>query len=285
MAKKSVKQKSKRSHLSELRLAFIGGGNMAEALIRGFLSSGIVIPGNICVSDVVTARLDHLRRAFRLRTSQNSVAAVSDADVVILATKPQNADEVLNTIAPVTQNSHLIVSIMAGISTNKIETILEGRGRVVRVMPNTPVLVGKGATGIAGGKKAKRKDLATVVEFFEAVGRAVVVSESQMDAITGLSGSGPAYVALMIEALADGGVLMGLSRDTALMLAAQTFAGTANMVLETGDHPGKLKDMVTSPGGTTTAGLAALEDGATRSDLIRAVEAATVRSMELGQRN
>ncbi len=284
MTKQSVKPKSGHGRTSELRLAFIGGGNMAEALIRGFLSSRIAKPRNICVSDVVATRLDHLRRKFRLRTSQDNAAAVSDADVIILAIKPQNANDALNTIAPVTRNSHLIISIMAGISTSKIETILEGRGRVVRVMPNTPALVGKGATGIAGGKKAQRKDLATVVQFFEAVGRAVVVSESQMDAVTGLSGSGPAYVALMIEALADGGVLMGLSRDTALMLAAQTVSGTASMVLETGEHPGKLRDLVTSPGGTTTAGLAALEDGAMRSDLIRAVEAATVRSMELGQR-
>ena len=283
MAKQSDKRKSERARRSEPKLAFIGGGNMAEALVRGFLDSGIVRPDSICISDIVTGRLAHLRRTFRVRTSPDNATAVSDADIVILAVKPQSMEVALDAIAPIIRDSHLIVSIMAGVPTHRIEARLGGRGRVVRVMPNTPALVGKGATGVAGGKKARRKDLETVVEFFEAVGRAVVVSESQMDAVTGLSGSGPAYVALMIEALADGGVLMGLSRETALMLAAQTVAGAADMVLETGEHPGRLKDWVTSPGGTTIAGLAALEDGALRGVLIRAVEAAATRSLELGQ--
>ena len=265
-------------------IAFIGGGNMAEALIRGLLEAGIAKAGSICVSDVVAARLTHLRRRYHVRTTADNAEAAGRADILFLAVKPQNMEEALDAVAPGLKDSCLVVSIMAGVPTEKIEQRLGGKGRVVRVMPNAAALVGKGAAGVAGGKRARRRDVETVVGLLASVGRAIVVNETQMDAVTGLSGSGPAYVAVIIEALADGGVLMGLPRETALMLAAQTVSGAAAMVLETGEHPGRIKDQVASPGGTTVEGLAALEDGGLRSALIRAVEAATLRSIDLGRK-
>ncbi len=257
---------------------------MAEALIRGLLQAGIVGPKSIWVSDVLSARLEHLRGAYRVRTVSNNAAAAKQADIIFLAVKPQNMSEALQALSPVMNNSQLVVSIMAGVPTEKIETELGGRGRVVRVMPNAPALVGKGAAGVAGGKKARKQDIETVVDIFHSVGRALVVSESHMDAVTGLSGSGPAFVAAVVEALADGGVQMGLPRETALTLAAQTVAGAAEMIMETGEHPARIKDMVASPGGTTIAGLAAMEDGGLRAALMHAVKAATLRSRELGKK-
>lgn len=286
MAKAQRKGKADKvaSRLGGATIAFIGGGNMAEALIRGLLRAGAAAPGSLLVSDVAPARLEHLRGAYRVRTVSDNAEAAREADILVLAVKPQNMDEAVGSVSAAVDDSRLIVSIMAGVPTERIEAALGGKGRVVRVMPNAPALVGKGAAGVAGGKKARREDVETVVEMFESVGRAAVVSESHMDAVTGLSGSGPAFVALVVEALADGGVLMGLPRETALTLAAQTVAGAAEMVLETGEHPGRIKDIVASPGGTTIAGLAALEDGGLRGALIRAVEAATRRSRELGQK-
>ena len=257
---------------------------MAESLIRGLLRAGITTPASIRVSDVLPARLGHLRRHFRVKTTSDNAEAAKGADILFLAVKPQNMDEALEKIAPVVTNSQLVVSIMAGVPTQTIEAKLRGVGRVVRVMPNAPALIGKGAAGVAGGKMARKQDVDRVVEMFQCVGRALAVSETHMDAVTGLSGSGPAYVAVIVEALADGGVQMGLPRDTALMLAAQTVSGTSEMILETGEHPARIKDMVASPGGTTIAGLAELEDGGLRGTLIRAVEAATYRSRELGQK-
>jgi pyrroline-5-carboxylate reductase len=266
------------------KVAFIGGGNMAESLVRGLLRSGTTTPASIRVSDVLPARLGHLRRHYRLRTTSDNAEAAKGADILFLAVKPQDMDEALGKIAPEVTDSQLVVSIMAGVPTKTIEARLGGRGRVVRVMPNAAALIGKGAAGVAGGKKARKGDIEMVVGIFQCVGRALAVDESHMDAVTGLSGSGPAYVALIVEALADGGVQMGLPRDTALMLAAQTVSGASEMILETGEHPARIKDMVASPGGTTIAGLAELEDGGLRGTLIRAVEAATYRSRELGQK-
>ncbi|HJM41900.1 MAG: pyrroline-5-carboxylate reductase [Nitrospinota bacterium] len=285
MAKTQRARKAGRSGaLKTAGIAFIGGGNMAEALIRGLLEAGIAGAGSICVSDVAADRLTHLRDRYRVRTTADNAEAAGRADIVFLAVKPQNMEEALEAVAPGLKDSCLVVSIMAGVPTHKIEDRLGGKGRVVRVMPNAAALVGQGAAGVAGGKRARGRDVETVVGLLGSVGRAIVVNEAQMDAVTGLSGSGPAYAAVVIEALADGGVLMGLPRETALRLAAQTVAGTAAMVLEAGEHPGRIKDQVASPGGTTIEGLAALEDGGLRGILIRAVEAATLRSRELGRK-
>ncbi|MFQ5914116.1 MAG: pyrroline-5-carboxylate reductase [Nitrospinota bacterium] len=285
MAKPKGNGKIRRSaRLKKGKIAFIGGGNMAEALIRGLLRAGIVSPASLWVSDVLPARLEHLRRTYRVRSVTNNAEAAKPADVIFLAVKPQNMYEALTDIAPVVDHTKLVASIMAGVPTEAIEGLLGGGGRVVRVMPNAPALVGKGAAGVAGGTKARKQDVETVAEMLRSVGRAVVVNESHMDAVTGLSGSGPAFVAVIVEALADGGVHMGLPRETALMLAAQTVAGASEMVLETGEHPARIKDMVASPGGTTIVGLAALEEGGLRGALIRAVQAATLRSREFGKK-
>ena len=203
--------------------------------------------------------------------------------MVILAVKPQIMGQVLREIAPTVGPQHLLISIAAGVSTGTIRSGLGKEARIIRVMPNTPALVLQGATAIAKGKGLGPDDLGTAEEIFGAVGRVVVLDEELMDAVTGLSGSGPAYVAIVIESLADGGVKMGLDRATAMTLATQTVLGAAQLLAETGLHPGVLKDMVSSPGGTTIAGISALEEGGIRTTFIRAVERATLRSRELGR--
>jgi pyrroline-5-carboxylate reductase len=197
--------------------------------------------------------------------------------------KPQIMTSVLGEIAPVVTGRHLLISIAAGVATASIRAALGKEARIIRVMPNTPALVLQGAAAIARGPGLGPDDLAIAEEIFGAVGRAVVLDEELMDAVTGLSGSGPAYVAIVIESLADGGVKMGLDRATAMTLATQTVLGAAQLLAETGMHPGSLKDMVSSPGGTTIAGISALEEGGLRTTFIRAVERATQRSRELGR--
>jgi pyrroline-5-carboxylate reductase len=200
----------------------------------------------------------------------------------VLAVKPQVIDRVLTEIGQDVRRDQLVVSVAAGVPIEALEARLPKESRVVRAMPNTPATVQAGATAIAGGSHAQRDDLRIARELFEAVGQVVVLDEALLDAVTGLSGSGPAYVMMIIEALADGGVKVGLHRDTALLLAAQTVFGSAKLLLETGEHPGRLKDMVTSPGGTAIAGLHTLESGALRKTLIDAVEVATKRAAQLG---
>jgi pyrroline-5-carboxylate reductase len=202
---------------------------------------------------------------------------------VVLAVKPQVVGPVLAEIAPVVTGRHLLISVAAGVATATIRTGLGKDARIVRVIPNTPALVLQGATAIARGPGLRPEDLKVAEDIFGAVGRVVVLDEGQLDAATGVSGSGPAYVAIVVESLADGGVRMGLDRATAMTLAAQTVLGAATLLLETGMHPGSLKDMVASPGGTTIAGIAALEEGGVRAAFIRAVERATLRSRELGR--
>jgi pyrroline-5-carboxylate reductase len=208
---------------------------------------------------------------------------VKACDVVVLAVKPQVIDKTLTAIAGDIGPNHLVISVAAGVSLAAMEAKLPPGTRVVRTMPNTPATALAGATALAAGTHATGADLARAKGIFEAIGRAVVLEESMLDAVTGLSGSGPAYVMLMIEALADGGVKVGLHRDIALLLAAQTVYGSAKLLLETGEHPGRLKDMVTSPGGTAIAGLHTLESGGLRHTLINAVETATKRAAELGE--
>jgi pyrroline-5-carboxylate reductase len=208
----------------------------------------------------------------------------AQSDVLVLAVKPQTLPALLDEIRNQVTEKHLVVSIAAGVSLKRLADGLLANRRLIRVMPNTPCLLGASAAGFAAGPGAKPEDVALVERLFNAVGKAFVVPESLLDPVTGLSGSGPAFVYVMVEALADGGVRMGLPRDVATTLAAQTVMGAARMVLETGQHPGQLKDAVTSPGGTTIAGLHALERGGFRAAVMDAVEAATKRAAELGNR-
>jgi pyrroline-5-carboxylate reductase len=267
----------------EKKIAFLGGGNMAEALIKGLIAAGTAKPDQIVVTDVSSDRLAHLTKTYGIIIHKSNLEAAREAGVIILSVKPQVIEKVLAEISAGVDEKKLVISIAAGIGIAKIEKSLKDGSRVVRVMPNTPALVLAGAAAIAGGKAANSDDLALAQGIFNSVGRALIVEEKLMDAVTGLSGSGPAYVFLIIDALSDAGVKSGLPRQLALELAAQTVYGAAKMVLETGEHPGKLRDMVTSPGGTTIEGLHALEKGKLRATLMNAVEAATARSRELGK--
>ncbi|HKQ64145.1 MAG TPA: pyrroline-5-carboxylate reductase [Methylomirabilota bacterium] len=266
-----------------LTVGFIGGGNMGEALIKGLLGASLVPASAIHATDVRLERLKELDRLYGIQVSSSNADLVRHSDIVILAVKPQIMDSVLKEIAPAVTRKKLLISVAAGVSTAKIRTVLHKDARLIRVMPNTPALVLEGVTAIAKADNLEPDDLDTAGEIFSAVGRVVVLDETLMDAVTGLSGSGPAYVAVVIESLADGGVRMGLDRITAMTLATQTVLGAAKLLLETGLHPGALKDMVSSPGGTSIAGIAALEEGGIRTTFIKAVERATERSRELGQ--
>jgi pyrroline-5-carboxylate reductase len=265
------------------KIGFIGAGNMGEALIRGLVNANVMPAESIWASDVRLERLKDLDRTYGIQLAPSNGEAVRQADVVILAVKPQIMAPVLREIASAMTKKKLMISIAAGVSTAKIRAVLGKDVRLIRVMPNTPALVLEGATAIAKADGLEPEDLDVAGEIFSAVGRVVTLEENLMDAVTGLSGSGPAYVALVIESLADGGVKMGLDRLTAMTLATQTVLGAARLLLETGMHPGALKDMVSSPGGTSIAGIAALEDGGVRTTFIKAVERATQRSKELGQ--
>jgi pyrroline-5-carboxylate reductase len=265
------------------KIGFLGGGNMAGALIRGFLHSHTVSADQIRASDVKDERLAELREKFGIETTSDNEDLVRWSDVVVIAVKPQIVDRILGAISSSLGGGDLVISIAAGVPIDAIEARLPAGSRVVRAMPNTAAIALAGATAIAPGTHATREDVSVARALFEAVGRCVTLDESLLDAVTGLSGSGPAYVMLMIEALADGGVKVGLGRDTALLLAAQTVYGAAKLQLETGEHPGRLKDMVTSPGGTAIAGLHTLEAGGLRRTLIDAVEAAATRSAQLGE--
>ncbi len=265
------------------RVGIIGGGKMGEVLTGGMISGNLVSPRDITVSDVVTERMDYFDKKYRVNVTADNGEAVKSADVVILAVKPQNMGEVLEGVSDIIDETKLIVSIAAGITTGFIEGYLKSGVRVIRVMPNTPALVGEGAAALAAGEGATEDDLALARYIFDSVGITVIVAENLMDAVTGLSGSGPAYIFVIIEALSDAGVNMGLSRDIALKLSAQTLFGAAKLYLDGDKHPAELKDMVASPGGTTIAGLKAIEEGGLRATLIAAVEAATLRSKELGK--
>jgi pyrroline-5-carboxylate reductase len=263
-------------------IAFLGGGAMAEALLRGLLRSGARAE-KLTATGRRQERLDELSKAYGVRTLLDNQAAARDADVVVLSVKPQAMDGLLLQIASAINPSKLVLSLAAGVPIAAIERKLGAGTRIVRAMPNTPALVGAGACALARGAHATEADLAFALALFQSVGIAVVVEENLIDAVTGLSGSGPAYVFLVIEALSDAGVKVGLPRYTALKLAAQTVLGSAKLQIETNAHPGQLKDQVTSPGGTAIAGLHTLEAGGLRTTLINAVEAASRRARELGE--
>jgi len=271
------------SVLAQHTIGFIGAGNMAEAMIRGLVRGNHVPADRIAASGPRKERLDELRAAYGIDVTTHNREVVQRCGLIVLSIKPQIMDKVLREVGDQLKPGTLIVSIAAGVDTETIEEAVPDGVRVVRAMPNTPALVGAGATAISPGKHASETDLATAKALFDAVGITVELDESHLDAVTGLSGSGPAYIFLILEALADAGVKVGLSRRNAQRLAAQTVMGSAKLLLETDEHPGKLKDMVTSPGGTAIAGLHTLEAGGLRTTLINAVETATKRSRELGR--
>jgi pyrroline-5-carboxylate reductase len=266
------------------KVVFLGSGNMAEALVKGLLASGTAAEDEILCAEPRAERREELRKRYGVYVTGDNVAAAERGDIVVLSVKPQTMDVLLEEIAPAIDHRKLVISIAAGVPIAAIAGKLGAGVRIVRTMPNTPALVGAGATAISRGAHATDADLTQALALFEAVGTTVVVDEPLLDAVTGLSGSGPAFVFLAIEALADGGVKVGLARPIAMVLAAQTVMGAAKLVLESGEHPGRLKDQVTSPGGTAIAGVHALEQGGFRSALISAVETATRRSKELGER-
>ena len=257
---------------------------MATALAKGFVQAKVAPARQIMASDVAEAAREAFAKAIPgVRVAASNFEVMKEASVLVLAVKPDQVEGVLKEVRPLFTDDHLLISIAAGVSLTRLQAALGENARIARVMPNTPALVGAAACGFALGKAATREDGQLVHHLLSAVGTAYQVKESLLDAVTGLSGSGPAYVFLMIEALSDGGVAAGLPRDVATKLAAQTLLGSAKMVLDTGLHPGALKDMVTSPGGTTIEGIHELEKGGLRAALINAVRAAADKSRKLGQ--
>lgn len=262
-------------------IAFIGAGNMGEALIRGILNARLIQPDYVIASDTRQDRLSYLESKYQIRVVSDNKNALDEAKIIILAVKPQHISEVAQEITPCLGPDMLVISIAAGVSLERLKGLLRFT-RIIRVMPNTPALVLQGISCICEDD-ASAEDLETAKMIFQSVGKVVFTQECDIDAVTGLSGSGPAYCFLILEALADGGVKMGLSRSTAQELAIQTMLGSASLIAELARHPGELKDMVASPGGTTIWGLHALEKRGVRGAIIEAVEKATLRSKELGK--
>ncbi len=264
-------------------VSFLGAGNMGEAMIKGLVSSGLS-PGNILAYDAVPQRLSYIAGVYKVKKA-GGVSEAMKADAVVVAVKPQSIDALLEEMAGEGGNLPLVISIAAGVKVDKFSSIIGNKARIIRVMPNTPSLIGKGVSCYYVGDKVKASDVKIAQAILSSLGPSFRVDkEDLLNAVTGLSGSGPAFVYMMIEALADGGVLMGLPRDLSLALAANTVMGAASMVLETGEHPGSLKDKVASPGGTTIAGIAELEDAGVRSAFIGAVREAALRSRQLGEK-
>jgi len=268
--------------LRNKQIGFLGAGNMGDALIHGLLHGHLCRPEQIICSDVRSERLKAIREQYGVKGTSHNIEVVKQSDIIVLAVKPQIMKQVVEEVAKSLDLSKLIISIAAGVPLDAIEACARKELKLIRVMPNICVSVREGVSAIAGGKHATREDLMMAKTIFDSVGKSLFIDESLLDAVTGLSGSGPAYIFLIIDALADAGVKVGLSRDDALVMASHTVLGAAKMMIETGEHPGKLKDMVTSPGGTAIAGLHTLEQGGVRTTLINAVEVATERSKVLG---
>lgn len=269
--------------LNDKKIGVIGTGNMGRALIGGLINSGSSVSENIVCSDMKEGKVKRIEEEFGVATLDNNSDVARESEIIIYAVKPQIMALVLKETGDCLDMSKIVISIAAGVPLAAIESCLGKELRVIRVMPNVPALIMEGASAIAAGKNALPGDLTLAKAIFDSVGKSVIIEEELMDAVTGLSGSGPAYIFLIIDALSDAGVKVGLSREDALFLSAQTVLGAAKLLIETGEHPGRLKDSVTSPGGTAIAGLHTLEEGGLRTTLINAVEAATIRSNELGQ--
>ena len=270
--------------LKQQTIGFIGAGNMGQALIGGLIDNRVADPGRIVCSDANPSQVARLAERFGIRGLADNRSVVRQSDLVIYAVKPQILPRVIQEIAPELNTAKVIISIAAGVPIATMESLMPEGVRLVRAMPNVCVTVREGITALVAGSHAGEADLDLAQTVFTAVGRTVrLQDEALMDAVTGLSGSGPAYVFLIMEALADGGVRMGLPRPESLLLAAQTVLGAAKLLVQSDRHPAQLKDMVTSPGGTTIAGLNALEKGAVRHALMQAVADATQRSIDLGR--
>ncbi len=272
--------------LENKRIGFIGVGNMGEALIKGLLKSKIVNSERIAASDKTKERLTYITKNYGIKVFSDNSDVIKDSDIVILAVKSNDIKDVIKEIAQDITRDKLLISIAAGISMDfLIENLPHPMPPIIRAMPNTPAVVMEGAVGIYLSQGVSEEDRNIAIKIFETVGKVVLVEKEEwMDAVTGLSGSGPAYMFLIMEALSDAGVKVGLPRNMANLLAMQTMLGSAKLALESKRHFGELKDMVTSPGGTTIAGLHALESGGLRAALMAAVETATKRSEELGKK-
>jgi len=269
--------------LKNKKLGIIGTGKMGSSLIKGLCNSGIILPSNIYASDVYDVALEKMRTELGINVSSDNNYTVNNADIIILAVKPQIIKRVLKSIKDNITSEKLIISIAAGVSLQDIAKELAPETRIIRVMPNIAATVSEAASAVCPGQNASMEDTEITLEIFGSVGSAIIVQEKLMDAVTGLSGSGPAYIFPVIEAMADGGVYEGLDRESALLLAAQTVLGAAKMVIKYHEHPGQLKDMVTSPGGTTIRGLRELEERGVRAAFMNAVIASANRSRELGE--
>lgn len=263
-----------------MSVGFIGAGRMASAMIRGFINQKMVAPQQIIASDIDGSSLSSIKSLGVWVTRSNDETATK-SDILFLSVKPQILPGVLSEIKSSVSNQTLVVSVAAGVTIKSIQDILGDNKRIVRVMPNTPMLIGKGASGFARGPNVTDCDIMITKGFLDSVGLSMETSESALDAVTGVSGSGPSYALTLVESMADGGVKMGLSRQVAIQLAAQTVAGAAEMLLATGGHPAVMRDEIVSPAGTTAHANHALEKSGFRSAVVNAVEAATLRSMEL----
>lgn len=270
--------------LQNAKIAFIGAGNMGTAILAGLLKAGTADAKNMICADIDAARLKELSSQYGIQTATAAQDAVQKADIVVLAVKPQILPAIMPKIMDFFNKEKLVISIAAGIPLAYFESLAGKPLRMVRAMPNIAATVNATATALLPGSHADAADLETAVTIFKAIGEVITVADEKlMDAVTGLSGSGPAFIFMVAEAMADAGVKMGLNRAQASTLANQTILGAARMLLETGLHPGALKDMVTSPAGTTIAGVTALENHGVRAGIIAAVEAATLRSKELSE--
>ena len=266
------------------KICILGTGNMGEALVSGLVSSGSTDPENIICTDVREDQLKAVKEKYGVVTMTDNIEAVKASEIVIYSVKPQIIAAVLKETAPFLDMSKLVISIAAGVPLAAIESCLNKELRLIRVMPNIAAFVKESASVLAAGGNATKDDIDLAMAIFNSMGKSIFIKENNlMDAVTGLSGSGPAYIFLIVDALADAGVKVGLSRQDALFLSTQTILGSAKLLMETKEHPGRLKDMVTSPGGTAIAGIHTLEKGGLRTTLINAVEAATQRSRELGE--
>jgi len=264
-----------------LRFAILGLGKMGSILLQAFCSQKVAQPENIIATVNHSERVDSLASKYGVRVTTNNRAAVKDVDVILLCVKPQTLSEVVEEIRPKLRENQLIISIAASVPTSYIEQRIPTNIAVIRAMPNTPSRVGAGMTAFCPGKFVKPSDLEIVHRLFDTVGETIRVDEKHMDAVTGLSASGPAYIFMILESLAEGGVKVGLPRDVAMRLAGQTVLGSAKMMLETGDHPALLKDAVATPAGCTVDGILELEEGGLRVTLIKAVVKASQRAKEL----
>jgi pyrroline-5-carboxylate reductase len=270
--------------LQNKKIGFIGSGNMAEALVSGLVLSKAAKPENIICSDIYEDQLSSVKKKYQVNITTDNCEVAKASEIVVFSTKPQILGAVLKETASVLDTSKLVISIAAGVPLAAIASGLRKELRLIRVMPNICAFVKESATAIAAGEYASKDDIALARAIFDSVGKTVFIQENiLMDAFTGLSGSGPAYIFTIIDAMADAGVKMGLSRKDSLFLSTQTVLGSAKLLMESGEHPGQLKDRVASPGGTAIAGIHTLEQGGLRTTLINAVEAATQRSKELGE--